>query len=216
MAPEGSQWHRDNQYSYTMYLTSLHNTDTRLDRSANKGVFTVRYEPADELEDVAVELRPPMDDDVDEADVPSVLNFLPADALCGVMEQEPPAKSDICVAFPLQHTWQERQELVSSSKATLFMADPPSPAIKRENLSFWHNRAIDLVVSGEQQIVYVNGKAGTGKTEVALHICEAFEGRVQAGSGTGKAASNFNGPTTHAMFGWSHNEYSQSVVRASE
>jgi len=36
----GSQWHRDNQYSYTMYLTSLHNTHTCLDRSANKGVFT--------------------------------------------------------------------------------------------------------------------------------------------------------------------------------
>ena len=216
VAPEGSQWHRDNQYSYTMYLTSLHNSDIRLDRSANKGVFTARYEAADELEDVAVELRPPMNDDMDEADVPSVQNFLPPDALRGVLEQEPPAKSKICVAFPLQHAWQEREEMVKSSKVTLFMAVPPLPAIRRENMSFWHNRVIDLLVNGEQQIVYVYGKAGTGKTEVALHICKEFRGHVQAGAGTGKAASNFNGPTVHAMFGWSHNEYSQAVIRANE
>ena len=168
------------------------------------------------MEDVDIELRPPITDDVDEADVPSVLNFLPHDVLRGVLEQEPPAKSDICVAFPLQHAWQEREEMVSCSKVTLFMADPPPPAVKRENLSFWHNQAIGLVVSGKQQIMYVYGKAGTGKTEVALHICEQFKGHVQAGAGTGKASSNFNGPTTHAMFGWSHNEYSQAVVRANE
>ena len=69
-----------------MYLTSLHNTHTCLDRSANKGVFTAKYESADELADVPVELRPPIDDVVDEADVPSLLNFLPLDALYGVMD----------------------------------------------------------------------------------------------------------------------------------
>jgi len=216
VAPEGSQWHRDNQYCYTMHLTSLHNADIRLDRSANKGVFSARYEAADELADMAVDVRPPIDVDVDEADVPSVLNFLPPDIFRDFLEQEPPVVSDICVAFPMNHIFQEREEMVSSSKVTWFMADPPPPAIHREDLSFWHSRAIDLVVGGHEQIIYVYGKAGTGKTEVALHICEHFKGRVQAGSGTGKAASNFNGPTTHAMFGWSQTEYSRAVVGANK
>ena len=65
-------------------------------------------------------------------------------------------------------------------------------------------------------MLYIYGKAGTGKTEVALHVCEHFNGRLQAGAGTSKAASKFNGPTVHAMFGWSHNQHSQAVVRSSE
>jgi len=55
-----------------------------------------------------------------------------------------------------------------------------------------------------------------GKTKVALHICEHYKGRVQVEAGTRKAASNFNGPTVHTMFGWAHNQDSQSAVRASE
>jgi len=35
LAPESSQWHKDNQHSYTMYLTNIHNSDIRLDRSGN-------------------------------------------------------------------------------------------------------------------------------------------------------------------------------------
>jgi hypothetical protein len=38
---------------------------------------------------------------------------------------------------------------------------------------------------------------------------------VQAGAGTGKAASLFNGPTTHSMFGWSHNEFQEAKASAS-
>ena len=44
----------------------------------------------------------------------------------------------------------------------MFMADLPSPAVSRQNLSFQHNRAIDLIVGGHQQILYLYGKAGTG------------------------------------------------------
>jgi len=51
IAPKGSQRHRDNQYSYTMYLTNLHNNDIGSHHSDNKGVFAARYEPADELVD---------------------------------------------------------------------------------------------------------------------------------------------------------------------
>jgi len=32
-------------------MTSLHKNDIRLDRSDNKGIFTARYETADELAD---------------------------------------------------------------------------------------------------------------------------------------------------------------------
>ena len=59
VALERSQWHRENQYAYTMFLTTLHNSDIRQDRSGNKGIFTARYEAADELTDTAVDLRPP-------------------------------------------------------------------------------------------------------------------------------------------------------------
>jgi hypothetical protein len=51
---------------------------------------------------------------------------------------------------------------------------------------------------------------------VALHICQHFKGAVQAGAQTGKAASNFNGPTTYAMFGWSHDEFRQVRVASGE
>ena len=34
-----------------------------------------------------------------------------------------------------------------------------------------------------------------------------MKGQVQAGAGTAKAASNFNGPTVHGMFGWSFEGY---------
>ena len=214
VAKEGSQWHRDNQYSYTMYLTNKHNSDMRLDRSENKGMFEPKYEQADELADL--ELPPPSSVFVEEPDMPSVLNFLPADMFRSILRQDPPTGSDIAEAYPLNDGFQRREEMVRTSRSSLFMADPPSPVIDREALSEWHKRAIELVTSGKQQVLYIYGKAGTGKTEVALHICDHYKGRVQAGAATGKAATNFNGPTVHAMFGWAHNADSQSVIRASE
>jgi len=135
-----------------MYLTSLHNTHICLDRSANKGVFTAKYESADELADVPVELRPPIDDAVYEADVPSILNFLPLDALHGVMDQDPPARSGIYAAFPLQPDWQQMHEMVCSTSKD--MAAAPSPAMSHKDMSFWHNCATDLVASGKQQVIY--------------------------------------------------------------
>ena len=56
VVPEGSAWHRDNQYSYTMYLTTQHKSDIRLDRASNKGVFNAKYEAAEELEDTSIEI----------------------------------------------------------------------------------------------------------------------------------------------------------------
>jgi hypothetical protein len=62
--------------------------------------------------------------------------------------------------------------------------------------------AYDLIAEGREKIVYVYGKAGTGKTIIAQHLCTLFSRRVQAAAGTGKAASNFNGPTIHGAFLW--------------
>jgi len=66
VAKKGSEWHRDNQYSYTMYLTNKHNSNMRLDQWENKGMLEPKYEQADELADL--ELPPPTSDF-------SVLNF---------------------------------------------------------------------------------------------------------------------------------------------
>ena len=181
VAPEHSQWHRDNQYYYTTYLTTLHNSDIRQDRLGDKGIFTAKYEAADELTDIPIDRRPPINDEINEADVPSVLNFLSPDVFRDIIQQNPLRyiDIDICVAFPLQHSRKEREEMIKSNKNTLFVADPPPPTIMREKINFWHNKAIDLEVSGAEQVIYIYGKAGSGKTEVALHICQAVKGRVQ-------------------------------------
>jgi len=79
------------------------------------------------------------------------------------------------------------------------MDDRPSPAISSEDMSEWHSKAIELVTSGKQQVLYIYGKAGTGKIELALHICEHYKGRVQAG----------------AMFRWAHTTCIQLSTTAS-
>ena len=60
------------------------------------------------------------------------------------------------------------------------------------------------MIDTQQQIVYVSGNAGSGKTTVALLAFHSKElkGRCQAAAGTAKAASNFNGPTIHGMLCW--------------
>ena len=167
VAPLGSQWHRDNQYSYTMFLTTLQNSDVRIDRALNKGVSKAQYEAAEELEQTEVDIRPSLYDELDEADVPSILNFLPPDTFREVLQQDPPELSTICIAFPTQHDWQKKEEMMGKGKNLLFLADPPAPAIAREHLSFWHKQAIDRMVNdARQQILYVYGKAGREKLKL--------------------------------------------------
>jgi hypothetical protein len=211
VAKEGTHWHRENQFSYSMYLANLQNRDIRMDRSENQGVFKAAYEAADELVDTEVELRVPLAENAEEeADVPSALNFLPADTFREVLKQKPPSAIELNVAFPLMYQFQRRQELVTSNKSTLFMADPPAPSVPLERLTYWHRKAFELMTRGPHQVVYLYGKAGCGKTEVALHVAQFYKGACQAGAGTGRAASNFCGPTTHAMFGLSHDEFKQA------
>ena len=99
----GSQWHRDNQYSYTMYLTNKHNSDIRLDRSENKGMFEPKYE-----QDNKLELPPPSIAFVEEPDMPSVLNILPADMFQSILRQQPPTKLEIADAYPLNDGFQRQ------------------------------------------------------------------------------------------------------------
>src|SRR5664279_2449429 len=175
-APEGSQWHRDNQHSHTMFLTTRHNSDVHTDRLANKGILIARYENADELTDTNIDIRPAIEDELDEAEYPSALNYLPGDTFDEILKQEPPTLDEINVAFPLQPSWQARQEMASTNKCSLFMANPPEPSIPIDRMSDEHREALDLIVSGTKQLLYVYGKAGTGKTELALHICHHFKG----------------------------------------
>ena len=78
------------------------------------------------------------------------------------------------------------QELATLDRNKLFMARPPPPTVPFEQLTAMQQWAVKVGTDSKHQIVYLCGKAGCGKTEVALHICERLRGRVQAGAGTGK------------------------------
>jgi DNA replication protein DnaC len=56
-----------------------------------------------------------------------------------------------------------------------------------DKLSKYQQVPIDLLKYGKEKIIYITGKAGTGKTNI-----------------TALTALNFRAPTVHTMFGWSH------------
>jgi len=93
-----------------------------------------------------------------------------------------------------------------------FIANPPPCSVPYEEMTGIQMWAVDIGCDPTQQILYLCGKAGSGKTTVALKICEKLVGTVQAGACTGKAASLFRGPTLQSMFGWSHNEESSRLT----
>jgi len=155
VAPEGSQWHRDNQYSYTMYLTNLHNSDIRSDRADNKGVFTARYEPADELVDCDVELRPPISDEMSRIRYAFSTQLLTKGHLSFHSTATATSSVGYSYSMSMNPGLQRREEMVRISKAALFMADLPSPAIRRQDMSGWHQKAIELATSEKQQVLYL-------------------------------------------------------------
>jgi len=163
VAPRGSHWFRDNQHAYTMFLTARHNGDVQKDRVENNGVLLARYEPADELTDCIVELRPAIEGELDGAEYPLSVSFLPADVYTEILQQQPPKLSEVSVAFPRQVNWQQREEMVSSNKSTLFMAAPPRPVVGLKKLTFWHRQAVEMITDGREQILYLYGATGTGR-----------------------------------------------------
>lgn len=182
IAPPGSQWQRDNQYSYSMFLTNEHNSDIHAKRVANEGVLPAEFEEDEELKGTAL-VQTEVFDANDLCEYPCAANFLDGGVLREVSEQPPPTIPEIAVAFPMQPDCQRLQEMVMIDKSRLFMAKPPPSTVAEKDLSFWQQRAIELATDPNTKILYLCGKAGTGKTEVALRICEIFSGRVQAGAG---------------------------------
>ena len=202
IAPVGSHWRRDNQYSYSMFLTAQHNVDIHHQRVENDGMLKARYEADDELRETGVDLRFELHDEVDRSEYPSALNFLPPDDFTELMEQKVPELSEVSVAFPTQTSWRQMEKLVSEVKDNLFMAEPPPSPVAEEDMTDIQQWAVNLGVDMTQTVLYLCGRAGCGKTAVALKICEKLRGRIQAAAVTGKAASLLNAPTVHGMFRW--------------
>lgn len=103
VAPPGSCWQKNNQFSYSMFKVSQHNRDIHLDRVDNKDMLKAQYEDVDELQDVDVDIRPTENEVADESEYPTFENFMPPDIYRGIVEQKLMHLSEICVAFPLQH-----------------------------------------------------------------------------------------------------------------
>ena len=81
----------------------------------------------------------------------------------------------ITVGFPLESEYQRMEKIVTVDKTKRFMANPPEPSVDYKNLSAIQRWAVQMGVSGKQQIMYLCGKAGSGKTEIALHICKRMK-----------------------------------------
>ena len=207
VAPPSSSWQRDNQFSYSMFESNDHNKEIRQDRVDNRGMLKAQYEDVDELVNVDVDIRAAVNDVTDLSEYPTFENFMPPDMFRSIVEQPPMEMSEMCVAFPLQHQWQHLQEIATHDGAKKFIASPPQSTVDYKDMSPIQQFAVDIGKDKDHKILFLCGKAGSGKTAVALKICEYFRDKVQATAYTGKAASLFNGPTIHSMFGWSHNEH---------
>jgi len=71
VAPCGSQWKRDNQYSYSMYLTTKHNVDV-MQPLEQDGTLSARYEADEKVRDTGIDLHLNVHEEVD----PNVLTHL--------------------------------------------------------------------------------------------------------------------------------------------
>jgi hypothetical protein len=211
VAPAASQWHYDNQASYTMFLVNGHNSEIKTVRSGNEGRYNVLFEPAQELVGVDIDIRPALYEEADDYDYPSADNYLLADHFSEIMKQPAPVATEVAVAFPTNCGWQAVDDQMRENKSKRFMAAPPPPSVPFHRLTPLQQSFVELAVTGEDQVLYLLGKAGSGKSEVLKHICQRMgSGKVQIGATTGKAASYFHGPTVHGMFGLSHLDFTEA------
>ena len=214
IAKPGTAWHKDNQQAYTLYLVHDHNSDLRLSRRENNGKFNALMEPAENAVGADIDVRPlcPNDDDND-ANYPSVENFLPYDIYKGIMEQTPLEIDKISVAYPSQPQYRCIENSIRTFKSKRFFADPPNPTTQLHDLNELQQKFVEIAISGIHQVLYLTGVAGSGKTEVILHIMKQLKGRVQACASTGIAARNLNAPTLHGMLGLSMTDCNNSEMR---
>ena len=113
-------------------------------------------------------MRFELQDEVDRSEYLCALNFLPPDTFREMMEQPPPELSEVSVAYPTQTSWKEIKNLVSEEKSKLFMATPPKCSVAYKDTTDIQRWAVDLGVDMNQKVLYLCGKAGCGKTQVAL------------------------------------------------
>ena len=214
IAKPGTAWHKDNQQAYTLYLVHDHNSELRLSRRENNGKFNALMEPAENLIGADIDVRPLCsNDDDNNTTYPSVENFLPHDIYKGIMEQTPLEISEISVAYPTQPQYRCIENSIRTFKSKRFFADPPNPRTQLHDLNKLQQKFVEIAVSGHCQVLYLTGVAGSGKTEVILHIMKQLKGRVQACASTGIAARNLNAPTLHGMLGLSMTDCSNSEMR---
>ena len=159
-----------------------------MQRVQNSGMLKARYEPDNELRDTDVDLRYDLQDGTDQTEYPCALNFVGPELLKDILEQKPPELSEISVAFPTQNNFQELEEMVKIDQSKFFMAHPPPCSVAYEDMTVVQQWAVNLGTDIEQKVLYLCGKAGSGKTQVALKIGELLTGRVQAAAGRGKEA----------------------------
>lgn len=210
VAPAGSQWHFDNQASYSMYLVHGHNSEVKASRANNNGKYNVLFEPAQELVGTDVDIAPALYEEADDYDYPDADNFLLNDQFAEILKQVPPQLQDIAVAYPTQICWQTIEDRTRRHKSKRFMAQPPPPAVPFSSLTPLQQAFVERAVAGDDQVMYLLGKAGSGKSEVLKHVCARMPpGTVQIGASTGKASSYFHGPTVHGMFGMSQRDFGQ-------
>jgi len=88
----------------------------------------------------------------------------------------------------MQPEWMRLEDLVTIDKEKRFMARPPPPTTTYDDLTPVQRWAVDLGSELGQKkngrILYLCGKAGSGKTEVALHICQKMEVNLDQVYGT--------------------------------
>ena len=155
VAPPGSAWQRDNQFSYSMFLVSQHNRDIHLDRVDHRGVLKAQYEDVDELQNVDVDIRPTVDDTADDSEYPTFQNFMPPDMYRDIVNQKPQQLSEVCVAFPLHRHWQHLEEVVTHDKAKRFIAKPPPCAIADKDMTPIQTFAVEVAKEEKKQILFL-------------------------------------------------------------
>jgi hypothetical protein len=213
VAPPGSLWHRDLQAAYTLFLVNGHTSEVRLERATKDGCFNALFEPAEELVGTEVDIRPALYEEADDYDYPSAENYLLTDDWKEIVQQPLQSYEEIAIAYPSQTEWRLTEFLMKQYRSIQFLAEPPAPRVMHRNLTILQKKFVEMAVAGQHQIMYLLGNAGSGKSEVLLHICKRMKGRVQIGATTGKAASYSNGSTVHGMFGISQQDFSDASIR---
>lgn len=155
-----SQWHRDNQMAYTLFLANNHNSEIKMDRARNEGKLNTRFEPAEELSGTEAELEVWGDlfDEADDYEYPSAPYFLKPDVYDEIREQQPPTLEELEVAFPQHSLLQCLQEMNSVNEGCRFMAFPAQSSVAFDRLTEVQKWFINLVVEGKHQVLYLMGE----------------------------------------------------------